>query len=155
MPLTISLLNQLKTDHPLFLFLDSGKFLWSAREQTIHIDLRDDLCDVFTLHELSHALLNHQGYRTDIDLLKLERDAWEHAKKTLGAEYGVSINDNFIQDNLDTYRDWLHARSKCPDCDSTGIQTKSLYYRCLSCSHQWRVNEARVCALRRYSLQTK
>lgn len=155
MPSTHSLLNRLRRDFPGFRFEKSTGFWWSAAGQTIHIDPLADNCDVFTLHELSHAILGHRGYEYDIDLVKLERDAWEYARNILGPEYDIALDEQIIQDNLDTYREWLHARSTCPDCEATGLQTKQQTYRCLACGHLWRVNEARLCALRRYSLQTK
>ena len=149
------LIEKLQADYPLFRFEPSGSFLWSSKRQTIYIDTEASHRNEFTLHELSHALLDHQGYRADIDLVKLERDAWEYARTHLSARYGYEIDEALIQDNLETYREWLHARSKCPECDTVGLQTKSRHYRCLACSHSWRVNEARLCALRRYSLATK
>ena len=152
---TNSLIEQLQSDYPSLQFQQSNEFLWSAKRQTIHFDPDVANCDAFTLHELSHALLEHQGYRADIDLIKMERDAWEYARSHLATKYGYDIEEDIIQDNLDTYRDWLHARSKCPDCTATGLQTKSRHYHCLSCGNSWRVNEARLCALRRYSLATK
>ena len=155
MPSTSSLLSQLISDYPSFHFEIGSEFLWSSRKQTIYYDPTVDHCNDFTLHELSHALLNHTGYKMDIELLKLERDAWEHAQTTLAPLYGHEIDETVIQDNLDTYREWLYARSKCPDCESIGLQSKSFHYRCLACGHTWKVNEARLCALRRYSLTTK
>lgn len=149
------LIDRLKSDFPAFHFEISDKFLWSANRQTIYVNTDVSYSTEFTLHELSHALLSHEGYRTDIDLIKLERDAWEYARTHLAPRYDYVIEEEIIQDNLDTYRDWLHARSKCPECATTGLQTRSRYYTCLSCRHSWRVNEARLCALRRYSLATK
>lgn len=155
MPSTRSLLNQLRSDFPGFRFEKSTGFWWSTTNRTIHVDPLADNHEVFTLHELSHAILGHQDYEYDIDLIKLERDAWEYARNTLASEYNITINERIIQENLDTYREWLHARSSCPDCEATGLQTRQQTYRCLACGHTWRVNEARLCALRRYSLQTK
>lgn len=155
MQLTNSLLNSLERDFPQFIFQLDNQFLWSARQQTISIDANADHCDEFTLHELSHAVLGHKGYMSDIELIKLERDAWDYAKQNLAPKYSHTIDEELIQDNLDTYRDWLHARSKCPDCNTVGLQTKTRHYRCLSCGHTWRVNDAKLCALRRYSLNTK
>ena len=149
------LIHKLQADYPLFRIESSDSFLWSSKHQTIYIDTDADHCKEFTLHELSHALLNHRGYKADIDLVKLERDAWEYARAHLAPRYGYSIDEELIQDNLETYREWLHARSKCPECEAIGLQTKSRHYRCLACSHIWRVNEARLCALRRYSMATK
>lgn len=155
MPSTPSLLKQLRHDFPAFRFEQSTNFWWSAKSETIHVDTSAEHSEAFILHELSHAILDHRGYSYDIDLVKLERDAWEYAVRTLTSEYNISIDEQLVQDNLDTYREWLHARSMCPECETTGLQTKQQSYRCLACGHSWRVNEARICALRRYSLQTK
>ncbi len=156
MPSTNSLISRLKSDYPQFTFEHANEFWWSAAENKIHIDPKAVRGTDFILHELSHALLGHRGYKYDIDLIKLERDAWEHAKTKLAPIYNLQISDDSIQDTLDTYREWLYARSKCPDCSTTGLETKEQRYRCLACGHAWRVNEARLCALRRYSLrQTK
>lgn len=152
---TRSLIKRLREDFPGFTFESSDSFWWSASRQTIHFDPTAEHSTAYSLHELSHAILDHHGYEYDIDLVKLERDAWDYAKRILATEYNTTISTSIIQNNLDTYRDWLHARSECPSCEATGLQTKQRLYRCLACGHQWRVNEARICALRRYSLQTK
>lgn len=104
------------------------------------------------LHELAHAVLKHADYTRDIELIEMERDAWDHARTVLAPRYSVPIDDAIIEDSLDTYRDWLHARSTCPDCQAIGIQIKLHHYRCLACGAQWKVNDARICALRRYKL---
>ncbi len=152
---TRSLIKRLRGDFPGFTFESSDGFWWSASKRTIHFDASAENSTVYSLHELSHAILDHKGYEYDIDLVKLERDAWDYARRILATEYDVTIDETVIQNNLDTYRDWLHARSTCPACDATGLQTKQRTYRCLACGHLWSVNEARICALRRYSLQTK
>ncbi|USN96414.1 MAG: ImmA/IrrE family metallo-endopeptidase [Candidatus Nomurabacteria bacterium] len=155
MPSIHSTIKRLRLDFPEFQFKLAGEYWWSATTRTIYIDPQTEHNQEFTLHELSHALLGHKGYERDIELLKLERDAWEYAKDSLADRYGISIDMDIIQDNLDTYRQWLHARSSCPKCEAIGVQTRDSLYRCVSCGHGWRVNEARLCALRRYSLQTK
>lgn len=148
------IIKQLRQDYPQFTFESADKFWWSADKTTIYFNHNAQDSQVYCLHELSHALLGHRGYEYDIDLIKLERDAWNYACVKLAPRYNVVIDAQTIQDNLDTYRDWLHARSACPDCAATGLQSKQ-HYRCLACGHTWRVNDARICALRRYSLQTK
>ncbi|MFZ2544840.1 MAG: hypothetical protein WAW80_02590 [Candidatus Saccharimonadales bacterium] len=150
-----SLLNHLRRDYPEFSFEPADEFWWSAKKQTIFFESTSDSSKEFILHELSHAIMSHSGYEYDIDLIKIERDAWEYAKTTLAPKYQVIIDEEIIQNNLDTYRTWLHTRSSCPECNTTGLQTNDQHYRCLSCGHTWRTNEARVCALRRYSLTTK
>lgn len=150
-----SIIDKLASDHPQFAFTTTDEFWWSADQQTVYYNPQSKFAMEFTLHELSHALLSHKGYRVDIELIKLERDAWEYAKNTIAPQYSYAIDDDIIQDNLDTYREWIHSRSKCPDCSSTGLQYTSNSYRCLACGYAWRVNEARICALRRYSMTTK
>lgn len=146
-----SLVKKLALDFPEVRFHVSEDFLWSYEHQTVYYDISSPEAASFLLHELGHALLAHNSYNRDIELIKLERDAWEHASRNLAPRYGLSIKEDVIQDNLDTYRDWLHDRSQCPLCQSTGLQIKSRTYRCLACNKLWRVNEARLCALRKYS----
>jgi len=149
MPSTPSLLARLKGDYPQFQFTSADDFLWSPSEQTIYYGALPT-GDSFLLHELSHGILNHSGYRRDIELIAMERAAWDQAS-LLAPQYDRILDLELIEDTLDTYRDWLHARSSCPKCDATGLQTKKDTYHCPACNHGWRVNEARVCALRRFN----
>ncbi len=150
MPSTNSLLERLRKDFPAINFVPDESFEWDAKNNTIHIALDDEHFAERCLHEVGHALLKHSNYDKDIDLIALERDAWEVAKTKLASIYSVDVSADTIQDDLDTYRDWLHARSSCPECTAVGIQTKKHEYRCLACRTTWRVNDARVCSLRRY-----
>ncbi len=100
------------------------------------------------LHEFGHATLDHQSYQRDIELIAMERAAWDRAK-VLGQELGIALDTDTVEDALDTYRDWLHARATCPTCTAAGIQTDGMLYTCLACHTTWHVNEARTCALRR------
>ena len=84
----------------------------------------------------------------------MEREAWDEVIK-LAEKYNVSIDPKNIQLTLDTYRDWLHKRSTCPKCQANGVQDGAKSYQCVACSHKWRVNEARICALRRYNIKKK
>jgi hypothetical protein len=146
-----SLTDKLRRDHPKIAFVEGADFHWSPINRTVTYipDAEDETA--LLLHELSHALLGHQDYKKDISLLEMERDAWQYAKDTLGPSYDQVISEDTIENALDSYRDWLHARSTCPACQATGIQTKD-EYKCLACRGKWRVNEARICALRRYTL---
>ena len=144
-----SLIQQLKADYPQFRFKKAKRFLWSPSEATIYYTGTDEDY-AFLLHELSHGILNHAEYRRDIDLIVMERAAWDTANE-LAPTYGLVIDDDTVETTLDSYRDWLHARSTCPTCTAIGLQTKQRVYTCPACHHSWRVNEARICALRRYS----
>lgn len=155
MPSIRSIIKTLQRDYPEYSFEAADGFWWSATKETIFYDPKATNSLYFTLHELSHAILGHSGYKRDIELLRLERDAWDYAASILSKTYDISFQSSIVQENLDTYRQWLHARSTCPECDTTGIQSKNDLYRCLACGHKWRVNEAKLCALRRYSLQIK
>jgi hypothetical protein len=149
MPSTISLIKSLRSDFPQFNFKKSSSFLWSNSDNTIYYtDEKDDFR--FLFHEIAHALLGHADYRRDIELVAIERHAWDKAQD-VATVYGVIIDDDYIQSNLDTYRDWMHERSTCPNCSASGMQTNKQNYQCFACGHEWHVNEARTCALRRYS----
>lgn len=153
MPSTISLIKNLKNDFPQFIFKESSSFLWSHNDNTIYYT-NDNNDFSFLFHELSHALLNHVEYNRDIELVAMEREAWDKAKE-IALNYDVILDDDYIQSNLDTYRDWMHERSTCPKCSASGMQIKKKSYKCLACNHQWLVNEAKTCALRRYNLKSK
>lgn len=131
--------------------LEAGNdFVWNPAEQTITYDPDDPLFNARILHELGHAKLRHSVYETDIELLQIERDAWHHAKTVLASQFSLHIDSDIVEDDLDTYRDWLHSRSLCPHCKQNGIQSGSHEYTCLICQAKWNVNTAIGCALRRY-----
>lgn len=151
MPSTFSLLALLKQDNPTLVFKKGEQFQWSPDERTIYYANTTDHASL--LHEVAHAALGHTRYRRDIELLKIERSAWDYVTATLVKKYNLVIDDKHIEDALDTYRNWLHDRSLCPNCGATGAQTAPRLYICPACTSEWRVNEARLCALRRYIIQ--
>lgn len=132
-------------------FIPKDDFHWDHETRTIYYDPSEPEAPALLLHEVGHALLGHADYPDDITLLAMERDAWQQAEM-LASELGVPIDNDTIEDALDTYRDWLHARSTCPNCRATGVQENDRLYACLACHHKWTVNEARVCALRRHDI---
>lgn len=150
MPSMPSLIHALKAQHPTLTFSEAEQFSWSPSKQTIFYNVALPAASSLLLHEVAHALLGHRKYSRDAELVAMEAAAWEEAK-VFAAEYAVEIPETVIEDHLDTYREWLHARSVCPECSANGYQTEVLRYQCPACSHRWRVNEARICALRRYS----
>jgi hypothetical protein len=150
MPSTLSLLPKLEKDYPQLVFAPGERFAWSPDAQTVFYDKSDLTNTSLLLHELAHGLLGHHDYSKDIELITMETEAWDKALE-LATRYSVDITDETVQDTLDTYREWLHARSTCPECEATGYQSGKSEYTCVACAHAWRVNEARICALRRYS----
>lgn len=148
---TKELLSRLRADHPSITFVVGDVFKWSNAQQELTVT-DDKAQDLYILHELAHALLEHADYALDIDLLRQEREAWDYTRRSLAPLYGVAYDDNLVEDALDTYREWLHARSQCPACGFTSLQTKTSTYVCMNCRCSWRPNDARSCALRRYKL---
>lgn len=144
-----SLIHKLKTAYPDISFIEAEQFSWSPTTRTVFYSRDVPNAPHLLLHELSHALLDHNTYRRDVELIAMETAAWEKAKE-YATTYNVRFNETVIQDHLDTYRDWLHARSTCPECSANGYQTEAFHYECPACLHKWKVNEARLCALRRY-----
>jgi hypothetical protein len=127
--------------------LSGDTFLWSPKDKTVVYDftkLVEDTGQWSLLHEIAHATLGHQTYESDFELLQLEVAAWEEAKQS-GAKLHIDIDDNYIEDCLDTYRDWLHQRSTCPTCGSVGLQHDPREYRCHNCLSTWHVSTSRFC----------
>ena len=149
-PSITSLISRLQSDFPTIRFVQGDTFRWTPKNSTVYY--KNDGNTTLLLHEVAHAMLQHTTYLYDIDLVKMERDAWE-AAVSLAHTYHAPLDDSIAEEMLDSYRNWLHDRSVCPSCQATGLQTAPRTYSCLACSSQWRVNEARLCTLRRYKLQ--
>ncbi len=145
---TTCLLQKLIDNYPQFEFCSSDVFKWSADNKTIYYDNNASEFDVSILHELAHATLGHSDYDKDIQLLKMETEAWDKSI-ILAKDYGITIDEDSIQLNIDSYRDWLHKRSICTKCQAVGMQTNKDRYRCISCGQSWIVNEAKNCRLKR------
>lgn len=142
-----SLLQKLKADFPDSNFKVGDEFRWSPSTHTVYYSSESQ--DTATLlHETAHAILHHTGYDHDIDLIHLEREAWNKTVE-LGKKYGVHVDSEAVETALDTYRDWLHARSICPSCYQNGVQTGENAYTCVICDQKWHVNDARSCGLKR------
>ena len=137
-------ISRLRHDFPDFRFVPGGQENWSPGSHTITYKKDEPLhrlkCGL--LHELAHAQLGHQDYKSDFELLKMESQAWELAAK-LGRKYGVRISDEHIQNCLDTYRDWLHRRSTCPACGMHVLQSDAVSYHCFNCQTTWKVSSGR------------
>lgn len=141
-----NLLATLQNDFPKLHFVPSKRFYWSPKQNTIHyVEKKNDIAAQWSLlHELSHAHLGHQLFKSDFELLLMEVEAWEKAR-SLGKKYGIAIDSGHIQDCLDTYRDWLYQRSTCPVCASCSLQTDHRTYRCHNCNTVWHVSSSRLC----------
>jgi ribosomal protein L37AE/L43A len=151
-----SLLPELRQTYPSYHFVAGDIATWSSEEATVYyVEGDEPEASYQLLHELGHALLSHSRYNQDIDLLKMERDAWHKASEVARRLFDLVIPEEDIQSHLDSYRDWLHARSRCPQCDQAGLQqARDGVYRCILCQTTWRANEAKQCGLKRYQTKT-
>jgi hypothetical protein len=137
------MLKKIILDHRQFSFVPANIFKWSPNEQTIYYRPAKQI-SWSLLHELGHALLDHKTYATDIELLKIELSAWEKAKQ-IGLDYGVVIEQDHIEDCLDTYRDWLKHRATCPECQTVTTQNSVNSYLCFNCDATWQVPDSPLC----------
>ncbi len=142
----LSLLNKLKNEYPGIEFKNGNEFYWSPRNKTVIYKLTEEVVkDEWTLlHELSHAILHHKSYTNDLELLKMEVLAWNKANE-ISTKYDININEDHIQNCLDTYRNWLHLRSTCPSCEIRTLQIDKDNYRCHNCHTAWKVTAAKFC----------
>ena len=62
----------------------------------------------------------------------MEVEAWEKARELAGI-YKIPIDEELIEGELDTYRDWLHQKSRCPNCGLTRFQTPDGVFKCPKC----------------------
>lgn len=150
-----NILAKLQEQLPAVKFVGSPAFYWSPQTRTIHMSsssLETEDGKWALLHEAAHALLGHTGYQTDAGLLILEVEAWQKAER-LSKEMGIIIQEEHIQDCLNTYRDWLYARSTCPVCMLNSLQVDETTYVCLNCSARWSVSQSRFC--RPYRMQDR
>ncbi len=135
---------------PAYTFASDSDCFWSPETATIHYCKQMSEQDVWdVLHEIGHAQLGHRSYDLDVSLLRNEVAAWEHAMMVLAPRFKIVIDPNYKEAQLDTYRDWLYARSLCPNCQHAGIQKANLSYQCFNCSSSWHANDARRRRLKR------
>ena len=160
-----NIVDILTTKYPDITLKTGNVYYWSPSDKTVFYKSDDDSkTGVWSLlHESGHAILNHTNYYSDLELVKLEVEAWEKAKE-LARELGVrgtryeeaakkqknnpvliTIDEDHIQDCLDSYRQWLHKRSLCPDCHLSSIQTDEHTYTCIFCHKKWHVTAERFC----------
>lgn len=142
------LIANLKANHGAesLLFSPADTYYWSPKEKTVFYQTNDQSeIGLWTLlHETCHGLLGHINYTSDFELIGLEVDAWDKAVE-LGKQMELKIDNEHIQDCLDSYRDWQYKRSLCPHCELGGVQISPTTYMCLFCDNDWHVSTARFC----------
>ena len=127
------LLKKLKADYPDFKFISGRKFAFRP-PKTVVVGPVEPERELLLLHELGHATLGHRNFSTDVKRLKMEAEAWKKAQE-LAEQYGAEWDEEMAQNELDTYRDWLHKKSRCPKCGLTRFQTPDGEYHCPRCEN--------------------
>lgn len=154
---TANLLTMLARDYPTVSFEAGPAYRWSPEDRCImYKSNADGTTALFSLlHEVGHASLNHEHYQFDIELLQLEVAAWQRAE-AIAPAYSITIDENHVQDCLDSYRDWLYRRSICPICSNKALQQDDgALYRCHNCHATWQVAPSRFCrTYRRQKLES-
>lgn len=123
-------------------FLPGRVFLWSPSSQTITYDPRRIESaggQIALLHEIGHARLDHRYYKYDMELLRMEMDAWDVARD-FAPQFGLAIDEAHIAGCIASYDEWLSKRATCPGCHNFSLQRDRSSYRCFACGQAWRVN---------------
>ena len=126
-------LDRLRVDFPDFCFKHGRKFAFRP-PRTVTIGPEEPHDSLLLLHEVGHALCGHRDFGTDVQRLKMEREAWEKARE-LCNQYGVTYSEDLVESELDTYRDWLDKKSRCPECGLTRFQAPDGTYHCPRCEN--------------------
>lgn len=150
MPAISSLIAKLAASYPEITFSTGEYAYWSTSQKTVFYCPHEPHAAWVILHETAHSLLDHQDYSRDIELLRLEQEAWSYATTLLAPRFGITIDPEFIETQLDTYRDWLHSKSTCPACQSNGLEQAKHHYTCLHCQTSWHTNTGIDVEIRRF-----
>lgn len=126
------LVAKLAADYPELRFRVGKKFMFRPPRTVVVEAGGTSKWGLQLLHEVGHALSGHRDFRTDPERIKMEREAWERARG-LAEAYNIQYDEEFVERALDTYRDWLHQRSTCPECGLTRYQTQDGQWHCPGC----------------------
>ena len=131
------LINKLSLDYPEISLKIGERFAFRPPNTIFYNEENlQERPDLLLLHELGHYLNGNQDYTSDIALLRIESEAWETAKK-LAKKYKIKWDEDFVQDRLDSYRDWMHNASLCSVCNINGYQDTNGLYHCPLCNKKW------------------
>ena len=151
------MVKNIMADHRQFTFTPATEFRWSPSNDTIYFskDMTTSKSGLWSLlHELGHATLGHKDFSSDIELIKIERAAWDKALLIAG-NYGLTIDNDYIEDCMDTYRTWVSRRSRCPVCNHAGLQHANTEYSCINCGTTWQVSASQTCKVVRHTTKSK
>lgn len=128
-----SLLDKISNAYPNLSLKPGSRFLFRP-PRTVFYNKDDKNFALLIMHEIGHAILGNSSFKTDIERLKIERNAWDEAKK-LCKKFNIPFNKDLAEDELDSYRNWLHQKSLCKTCGLTRYQTIDGKYHCPKCEN--------------------
>jgi hypothetical protein len=111
--------------YPKINFEESDVFSWYSPKNRIcfvgclkNCSNNDNPCSNFykLAHELGHAILNHQDYKTKIELNRIELAAWEEAEKIVKSLNLKSIPEDVIDLAMNSYVNNANL-DECPNCE--------------------------------------
>lgn len=136
-----NLVKKLASDFPELTISAGDRFQFSPPSHLYYFqdyaaNYSNQEAQLLLLHELGHYLIGEYDYSSDIELLEIEAKAWAKAK-TLCKKYRIKYDEDFAEDRLDSYRDYLHQVSLCKNCQLSGYQDKHGDYHCPLCAATW------------------
>lgn len=128
------ILEKIKADYPWIRFKRGRRFSFRP-PQTVMLGPDEPEMVLLMLHEVGHAICRHRDFTMDVERLKMEREAWEKARE-LAETYKVEFDDEVAERALDTYRDGLERKSRCPGCGLARFQTPDGMWHCPRCEYE-------------------
>lgn len=126
-----NLLKSLEKTYPELRFKPGKRFSFRAPKTITYVEGEENF-NLLLLHELGHALIKKFDFKTDVERLKIESDAWAEAKSQASL-FKIPFDEEFAESELDSYRNWLHKKSLCKTCGLTRYQTPDGVYHCPHC----------------------
>ena len=126
-------LAAVRSRFPEYRFIGGRKFMFRP-PRTIVIGPEEEGDELLLLHEVGHALSGHRDFKMNVQRLKMEMEAWEKALG-LAKEFSVEFSEEAVERELDTYRDYVDKKSRCPRCGLARYETPDGQYHCPRCEN--------------------
>lgn len=127
------LIEKIQVDYPEVVFKRGDRFSFRP-PKTIFIGPAEKHDTLLLLHELGHYASSHRDFDTDAKRIKMEREAWEKARE-FASLYGIAFDEEVVEAEMDSYRNWLDTKSRCPVCGLSCYQSRDGKYHCPRCEN--------------------
>ena len=131
-------IQELQQLFPNINFIPGERFTFRP-PNTVIFEEPTEYFELQTLHEVGHSLCGRYDWKTHVERLRIESEAWQAGKKLYLShpewqeKYHFEFDEEIVEALLDSYRDWLHTKSKCKKCGLTRLQTSNGKYYCPGC----------------------